>query len=92
MNAYELADLLGDLDLISGYEVVSKAQDMLRQQADRIKLLEQDGMVLIHHIAELGNEKNKLHLQKSYIAELESVLESSIRLNKAQTERAKNET
>ena len=45
MNAYELADLLGNIDLISGYEVVAKAQTMLRQQAD--------------HIAELQNQLDK---------------------------------
>jgi len=34
MNANELAEALDDLDLISGYEVVAKAQAMLRQQQD----------------------------------------------------------
>ena len=39
MNANELAEALDDLDLISGYEVVSKAQAMLRQQQAEIEAL-----------------------------------------------------
>jgi hypothetical protein len=34
MTANELAEALDDLDLISGYEVVAKAQAILRQQQD----------------------------------------------------------
>ena len=41
MNANELAEALDDLDLISGYEVVSKAQAMLRQQQAEIEALKQ---------------------------------------------------
>jgi hypothetical protein len=86
MNAYELADLIGMCG-DGGYN--QDAAAMLRQQADRIKLLQDDGILLIHHIAYLGEEKKKLHLQKSYIVDLENTLEKSIKLNKAQAERQK---
>ena len=39
MNANELAEALDDLDLISGYQVVAKAQAMLRQQQAEIEAL-----------------------------------------------------
>ena len=42
MNANELAEALDDLDLISGYEVVSKAQAMLRQQQAEIESLKKE--------------------------------------------------
>jgi len=42
MNANELAEALDDLDLISGYEVVSKAQAMLRQQQAEIEALKKE--------------------------------------------------
>ena len=95
MNAYDIAKDLDREGKFPGHvcygtsPLLVRAANMLRKQADRIKLLEQDGMVLIHHIAYLGEEKKKLHLQKSYIAELESTLDSSIRLNKEQAERHK---
>jgi hypothetical protein len=76
-----LADLLGDIDLISGYEVVSKAQDMLRQQANRIADLEM--------ASDAGNIADLLQHQADFIAFLQQALESSIKLNKAQAERNK---
>ena len=42
MNANELAKALDDLDLISGYEVVAKAQAMLRQQQAEIEALKKE--------------------------------------------------
>jgi hypothetical protein len=50
MNANELADELDEVDAIYGYEVIFKAQDMLRQQQLRIdQLLEtQDYLYKTH--------------------------------------------
>ena len=92
MNANELADELEvgakcAEDHATIAIRVTKAATMLRQQADRIKLLEHEGKMLIHHIAEINESKNTLRNQKSYIVELEQTLESSIDLNKTQMER-----
>jgi len=95
MNANELADELERpmltrpdcLHFGRTKKFMEQVIAMLRQQADRIKLLEHEGKMLIHHIAEINESKNTLRNQKSYIVELEQTLESSINLNKAQTER-----
>jgi hypothetical protein len=88
MNAHELAVYLED---ITNWEEspYRQAANMLRQQADRIESFERDGKILMQHIADMNEEKNKLRYQKAYIVQLESVLESSIELNKAQAERHK---
>ena len=59
MTANELADALGDLDLISGYEVVAKSQAMLRQQAKEIAILKQiiDANNLQSDIGQFKKEK-----------------------------------
>jgi hypothetical protein len=93
MNANELADeveiwgrdLLA-LNMRGGVPVIEGAR-LLRQQADRIESLERDSKILMQHIADMNEDKNKLRYQKSYIVQLESVLNSSIELNKAQAER-----
>jgi ArsR family metal-binding transcriptional regulator len=92
MNANELADYLDnnvEAMLMSEQPHLDQAATMLRQQADRIESLERDGKILMQHIADMNEEKNKLRYQKAYIVQLESVLESSIELNKAQAERHK---
>jgi len=98
MNAYDIAKDLDREGKFPGHvcygtsPLLVRAANMLRKQADRIALLENEGKMLMQHIADMNEEKNKLRLQKSYIAELESAVESSINLNKAQAERAQNET
>jgi hypothetical protein len=87
MNAYELADIQAfKTEELTMWERNTTAT-MLRQQADRISVLEDDGRVLMQHIADMNEEKNKLRYQKSYLIQLEQALESSIKLNKAQAER-----
>ena len=50
MNANELADELDEVDAIYGYEVIFKAQDMLRQQQLRIdQLLETQDYLYKRH-------------------------------------------
>jgi len=82
MNAYELADELegwSDDWLSSGNEknVFKKHAKMLRQQADRIGVLE----------ANYKLQLNILKKQRDYIDQLEQGLRASIDLNKAQAER-----
>jgi len=83
MNVYELADeveMWGNdllaLNMKGGIPVVEGAK-LIRHQADRIDVLEAN-----HKIQQEINAK-----QFEYIAELEKALESSLKLNMAQTER-----
>jgi hypothetical protein len=87
MTANELAVYLEDITdwKESPYR---QAATMLRKQADRIESLEREGRVLMQLIADKSEEKNKLRYQTDYIMQLENGLESSIKLNKAQAERA----
>ena len=87
MNANELADELEKGHWEGGTR--EQAATMLRQQANRIESLENEGKILMQLIADMNEEKNKLRHQKAYIVQLESVLESAVELNKAQTKRRK---
>ena len=80
MNANELADALQETEpyYSTDYKLFDNAATMLRQQQDRIGVLEAN-----HKIQLDINEK-----ALQYIAELEKGLESSLNLNKAQAERA----
>lgn len=81
MNAYRLADKLDEYDKDGmPVAVVGQAVDMLRKQADRIAELEM--------INNTGDIAELLQHQADFIAFLEKALDSSIKLNKAQTERA----
>jgi hypothetical protein len=57
LNANEIADLLGNLDLISGYEVVAKAQTMLRQQQAEIEALKAECKRLSQWLVQAGENK-----------------------------------
>jgi small-conductance mechanosensitive channel len=85
MNANEIADKLD----MGCHDWADDAATMLRQQAEQIESLKQEGKILMQHIADMNEEKNKLRHQKAYIFQLESVLESAVELNKAQAERHK---
>jgi hypothetical protein len=83
MNAYELADqveMWGEdllaLNMKGGIPVVQGAK-MLRQQADRISVLEANDEIQL----------NIVKKQQDYIDQLEQGLRASIELNKAQAER-----
>lgn len=79
MNAYELANQLvecicdGSTDLVC----VEQAAHMLRQQADRISVLEANDEIQLDIVKK----------QQDYINQLEQGLRASIELNKAQAER-----
>jgi hypothetical protein len=79
MNAYELAHDLqeciddGSTDLVC----VQDAANMLRQQADRISVLEANDEIQLDIVKK----------QQDYINQLEQGLRASIELNKAQAER-----
>jgi len=63
MNANELADYLDnnvEAMLMSEQPHIDQAAIMLRQQADRIELLEHDGKMLMQHIADINEGKSKL--------------------------------
>ena len=76
-------------DFENAIEMIDWQNTMLRQQAEQIELLKNEGKMLMQHIADMNEDKKKLRLQKSYIVELEQALESSINLNKAQAKRHK---
>ena len=81
MNAYELADKLDwvcDNHLVAIGDADFKATaNMLRQQADRISVLEANDEIQL----------NIVKKQQDYIDQLEQGLRASIELNKAQAER-----
>ena len=79
MNANELADsLMGWADdVYGGGETLIEAATMLRQQQDRINVLEANHKIQL--------DINKKALQ--YIEQLEQGLQASINLNRAQNER-----
>ena len=74
MNAYKLADLIG---LCGDGDYNQDAANMLRQQADRISVLEANDEIQL----------NIVKKQQDYIDQLEQGLRASIELNKAQAER-----
>ena len=76
-------------DFENAIEMIDWQNTMLRQQAEQIELLKNEGKMLMQLIADMNEEKNKLRHQKSYLIELEQALESSINLNKAQAKRHK---
>jgi cell division protein FtsB len=78
MNAYELADELEACFTRADWVHVNECATMLRQQAEQIESLKQEGKMLMQHIADMNEEKNKLRHQKAYIVQLESVLESAV--------------
>jgi len=67
VNANELAEALDDLDLISGYEVVSKAQAMLRQQQEKLTKYE------LRHVAQRDRIAILEMQHKQQQAEIESL-------------------
>ena len=81
MNANELADNLKKYFITEGYwesDLIEMAETMLRQQADRIGVLE-------------ANHKIQLNINEKalqYIEQLEQGLRASIDLNNAQAKRA----
>ena len=77
MNAQELSSYLFDITDMEN-SPYHKAATMLIHQENRIGVLEANHKIQL--------DINKKALQ--YIAELEKALESSIKLNKAQSERA----
>ena len=80
MNAYELADELENyvwMNPNNNRDYCKEVKDMLRQQADRIGVLE----------ANYKLQLNILKKQRDYIDQLEQGLRASIDLNKAQAER-----
>jgi hypothetical protein len=84
MTAYELADqveMWGEdllaLNMKGGVPVIEGAK-MLRQQANRIKVLEANHKIQLNIVGK----------QQDYIDQLEQGLRASIDLNKAQAERA----
>jgi hypothetical protein len=78
MNAYELADAI-DITLGKNVDVLNilKAAVILREQADRISVLEANDEIQL----------NIVKKQQDYIDQLEQGLRASIELNKAQAER-----
>jgi ABC-type sugar transport system ATPase subunit len=85
MSAYKLADKLDEYNK-DGMPVlvISQAVDVLRQQADRIRDLEMGN--------DMGEIADLLQHQADLIAFLEKALDSSIKLNKAQSERTHERT
>jgi hypothetical protein len=81
MNAYELANELDEFNKDGmPVAIVSQAIEMIRKQAKQIAHLE-----MISNSAEIAD---LLQHQADFIVFLEKALESSIKLNKAQAERA----
>ena len=81
MNANELADALQETEpyYSTDYKLFDQAANMLRQQQDRIGVLE-------------ANHKIQLNIMKTqldYIDQLEQGLRASIDLNRAQAKRQK---
>jgi hypothetical protein len=76
MNANQLADYLEDCGVYS-HQDIRNVVDMLRQQANRLGVLEAN-----YKIQKDINEK-----ALDYIAELEKGLQASLNLNRAQNER-----
>jgi len=79
MNANELADALQETEpyYSTDYKLFDKAATMLRQQQDRIGVLEANHKIQL--------DINKKALQ--YIEQLEQGLQASINLNRAQNDR-----
>ena len=84
MNAYKLADELDKFNK-DGMPLllISQAINMIRKQADRITELEMT--------SNAGDIADLLQHQSDFIAFLEEALASSIKLNKAQSERSRSE-
>ena len=66
MNANELADELENTYPFVG--VMEVAATMLRQQQAEIEALKADGKILMQHIADMNEEKNKFHHQTTKFA------------------------
>jgi hypothetical protein len=77
MNAYELAKQMLDVTDCETSEYY-QAGMMLKQQADRINVLEANYKIQLNIVGK----------QQDYIDQLEQGLRASINLNKAQAERA----
>ena len=69
MNANELADELTKMFRGEEYDrLVHEIPDMLRQQQAEIEALKADGKILMQHIADMNEEKNKFHHQTTKFA------------------------
>ena len=71
MNANELADwliayMVDDDDYEEKY--MEQIVTMLRQQQAEIEALKADGKILMQHIADMNEEKNKFHHQTTKFA------------------------